>query len=99
MNWLNIVTSVVSSLPSLSTVINDVVKALQVQTSPVVTPVGNTPIKPSETVKTLQRLLNQFVQPNPPLQEDGWLGPKTEAAINQAIQMAKPYLSMFGIKI
>lgn len=102
MNWFNIISTVVATLPNLSTLVTDLTKALQVQT----TPVPSTATlalagqgKPSDTVKTIQRLLNQFVKPNPPLKEDGWLGPKTEAAIQQALQMATPYLTMFGIRI
>lgn len=51
---------------------------------------------PSDVVKELQALLNKVVKPQPPLAEDGWMGEKTEAAIKQALVMAKPYLSMLG---
>jgi hypothetical protein len=52
--------------------------------------------KPSEAIRALQKLLNQFVKPQPALVEDGWLGAKTEAAIMSGLTMAKPYLSMLG---
>jgi hypothetical protein len=52
--------------------------------------------KPSDAIKQVQHLLNQFVKPTPPLAEDGWLGPRTEKAITDGIALAKPYLSMFG---
>lgn len=52
--------------------------------------------KPSETIRVLQKLLNQFVKPQPALVEDGWLGEKTEKAIASAITMAQPYLAMLG---
>ena len=43
------------------------------------------PPKASEAIKDLQKLLNIALILNPPLVEDGWLGPKTEAAIEAGI--------------
>ena len=40
---------------------------------------------PSAAIKDLQRALNLILELNPPLDVDGWLGEKTEAAIEQAI--------------
>lgn len=40
---------------------------------------------PSKAIKDLQQLLNIIIQPNPPLEVDGWLGPQTEAAIEAGI--------------
>ncbi len=40
---------------------------------------------PSAAIKDLQTMLNIVLQLNPPLDEDGWIGPLTEAAIEQAI--------------
>jgi hypothetical protein len=47
----------------------------------------------SEAIKGLQKLLNAIpgIAPTPPLDEDGWLGPQTEAVILKAIEMAKSY--------
>lgn len=74
MNWSLIITAVLPELINL----------LKTTSATTPTPV-TTSAKPSETVKMLQQLLNQFVQPNPPLAEDGWLGPKTDQALQAAI--------------
>jgi len=52
--------------------------------------------KASEAVKQLQTVLNSVLNLNPPLVVDGYLGPKTEAAIMAALKMAQPYMKMFG---
>jgi lysozyme family protein len=68
--------------------------------APVQVPVGSTAgavaRAPSDTIKAVQKLLNQIVKPQPPLQEDGWLGPRTEKAIRDGLAMAQPYITMLG---
>ncbi len=68
--------------------------------APVQVPVGATAGSvaraPSDTIKAVQKLLNQIVKPQPPLQEDGWLGPRTEQAIKAGLAMAQPYIAMLG---
>ncbi len=49
------------------------------------------PPKASEAIKNLQKLLNTALILNPPLVEDGWLGPKTEAAIEAGIARLKSF--------
>lgn len=71
--------------------------------TPVVAPVPNPGTSvvlnraPSAAIRELQHILNETVHPQPPLKEDGWLGPKTERALLQGLAMAKPYLASFGI--
>ena len=45
--------------------------------------------KASAAIADLQRLLNAVADPQPPLNVDGWLGPKTEAAIELGIAKLK----------
>lgn len=47
----------------------------------------------SEAIRGLQKLLNVIpgIAPTPPLDEDGWLGPKTEKVILDAISLARSY--------
>lgn len=49
------------------------------------------PIKASEAIKALQSLLNTALGLNPPLVEDGWLGPKTEAAIMTGVARLRSF--------
>lgn len=44
---------------------------------------------PSQAIKDLQKLLNLVVDPHPPLVVDGWVGPKTEEAIQIGIAKLK----------
>lgn len=44
--------------------------------------------KPSEFVRWIQHAVNTYGSPAVPLKEDGWLGPKTEAAV---AALAAPY--------
>jgi hypothetical protein len=44
---------------------------------------------PSRAIKDLQALLNVIVKPDPLLAVDGWLGPRTEEAIEEGIAMLK----------
>ena len=43
----------------------------------------------SAAIKDLQVLLNTVLHLDPPLETDGWLGPKTEEAIQQGIAQLK----------
>lgn len=55
--------------------------------------------KPDEAIRELQQMLNKlasFIGLKEPLEEDGWLGDKTDAAIRLALKAAKPYLSFIG---
>ena len=44
---------------------------------------------PSRAIKDLQALLNIIVRPDPLLKVDGWLGPRTEEAIEAGIAKLK----------
>ncbi len=55
---------------------------------PTVTPTGAVAHK-SVAISDLQGMLNTLLKLSPPLDTDGWLGPKTEAAIEQAIAVLK----------
>lgn len=79
-----------------------IIKFFKATTAATPTTVPSTPTssavekKPSEVIRDVQKLLNQFVKPQPPLKEDGWMGDKTEAAIKQGLVMLKPYMGMLG---
>lgn len=53
---------------------------------------------PHPAVKQLQAMLNRLVKPQPPLDEDGWLGAKTEDAIMKGLEMLKPYEGFLGMR-
>lgn len=55
---------------------------------PATVPSGVVP-KANEAIKHLQAFLNLALGLNPKLEEDGWLGPRTEAAIDQGIAKLK----------
>jgi len=88
--------------------INTLINMYKATTAPVQTTVpatpesGDVPAMPSITkkkspeIEELQAFLNLAVKPQPPLAVDGWLGPKTEAAIHQGVEMLKPYLPMLA---
>lgn len=45
--------------------------------------------KANDAIKHLQAFLNVALSLNPKLEEDGWLGPRTEAAIDLGIEKLK----------
>jgi hypothetical protein len=47
--------------------------------------------KASAAIADLQRLLNAVADPQPPLVVDGWLGPRTEEAIELGIAKLKSF--------
>lgn len=78
MNWGFLVAQLA---PSIISLLSNASGALKTDA-----PVNNSTVvvsapKASEAIKALQSLLNTALDLNPPLAEDGWLGPKTEAAI------------------
>ncbi len=76
--------------PALISLLSNVATSLKTDEPPA--PSGTTP-HPVEAIRHLQALLNVALGLNPPLREDGWLGPKTEAAIEAGIVK----LRSFGI--
>ena len=61
---------------------------------PVPTPDNPPPLKPTapdQAIKDLQTFLNAALTLKPPLVVDGWLGPKTDAAIEAGIAMLRSY--------
>lgn len=108
MNLSSILALILSNPQAIESTVSGLVNMFKATTAAAPTVVlgtpatGSTPAvaavtkKPSDTIKALQHILNQFVKPQPALAEDGWLGAKTEAAIAQAITMAQPYLAMLG---
>lgn len=88
---MNIVT-ILKQVPTIVSLLENITKAFASDTPPpsppAVIPPG-TAAHPSAAIKDLQALLNKLVKPTPPLDEDGWLGPKTEAAIEGGIAMLK----------
>ena len=83
MNWLAILQGAVPIIVSL---LSNTAGTLKTDNPPLDTPLIAVPTaKASAAVADLQRLLNAVVDPQPPLVVDGWLGPKTEAAIELGI--------------
>jgi hypothetical protein len=59
-----------------------------------VTPVPDNPLVPAkanQAIKDLQAFLNTALSLNPPLRVDGWLGPKTDAAIEAGIARIRSF--------
>lgn len=88
MNWSAIMKLVGPTLVTLlqSTVAN--FGSTKEPAVPVSTPSSVVP-KANDAIKHLQGFLNLALGLNPKLEEDGWLGPRTEAAIDQGIAKLK----------
>lgn len=97
MDWAALIKGVIAvGLPELIKLLKVTTNPTQPSTpTPLPVPVAAVLGKPSEMVKTIQTILNQFMAAG--LRVDGWLGPKTEAAFVAAIAKAKPILATFGI--
>jgi peptidoglycan hydrolase-like protein with peptidoglycan-binding domain len=92
MNWTALLPALVQLLSSLSAGL-----FTPVPPGPPITPTtplpsgpppGVVPV-PDAAIKALQALLNTLLALNPPLAIDGWLGPKTDAAIMDGIAKLK----------
>ena len=83
MNWAIIL----EALPTIVSLVSNVAGTLKTANPPLAdAPLVAVPTaKASAAVADLQRLLNAVANPQPPLVVDGWLGPKTEAAIELGI--------------
>lgn len=85
-------TMILKQVPTIVSLLGNLTKAfasdIPPPSPPAVIPPGTT-AHPSAAIKDLQTLLNKLVKPTPLLDEDGWLGPKTEAAIERGIAMLK----------
>lgn len=94
MDWNSLLRSVGPTLISIldSTVASFGTTKPPPATPPATVPPGTVP-HPSNAIKGLQSLLNTVLTLDPPLTVDGWLGPKTEAAIEAGIVK----LRSFGI--
>lgn len=80
MNWsllLSLIPVLLKELPAVTTVVSDITGTLSAA-SPL-TPTSA--VGPSQTLMAIQRTLNTFVKPTPPLVVDGLYGLKTEAAL------------------
>lgn len=79
--------------PTLISLLGNTVSNLGTPIAPPTTPSAPVPsgavAHPSAAVKDLQILLNLALALNPPLVADGWLGPKTEQAIETGIAKLK----------
>lgn len=91
--------SALAEYPFARTVISDIVGSLKVTTAPPTPPPPPTgtvahpgQTGPSEFVKSIQSWLNTNAPPAVPLKVDGWLGPKTEAAM-------KSLLARYGMSL
>ncbi len=63
-------------------------------TAPTATTTGLVNIGPSPAIEALQAFMNLLPLGLPSLKTDGYLGPKTEAAVLAMLALAKPYLSL-----
>jgi hypothetical protein len=93
-NWVNVLPALLALLKSLG----DVFRSSSPPPPPVVVsvpdPTQRPPllmVAPDQAVKGLQTFLNAVLQINPPLAVDGWLGPKTDAAIEAGIARLKTF--------
>lgn len=88
MNWSAIMKLVGPTLIGLlqSTVAN--FGSANAPEQPATVPISVVP-KANDAIKHLQAFLNIALSLNPKLDEDGWLGPKTEAAIDAGIAKLK----------
>lgn len=84
MNWIALIPSLVSLLKSLSDSFGT-----HSPNAPKVPNILVPGAAADQAVKDLQQFLNLALGLNPPLVVDGWLGPKTDAAIEQGIAMLK----------
>ena len=77
--------------PILVSLLSNTAGALKTDTPiPTIAPVVTVSArKASRAIADLQAVLNTALSLYPPLAVDGWLGPKTEAAIEQAIAKLK----------
>lgn len=89
---MNIWTLVLQEFPSIVKTVNEVFGSIKA-TAPVLlgeqpTPSQKNPVSahPYETIKAMQRILNQYLVLNPPLVVDGIWGPKTDAAVNTMLK-------------
>lgn len=83
---------VIAQAPTVISLLKNVIETFGAlsppKPAPDVVPPG-TVAHPSAAIRDLQHLLNAVVKPSPPLAEDGWLGPQTEAVIETGIAMLK----------
>ena len=68
--------------PTVTSLLSSLGNAFRTPSAP--TPDTKVPV-PNEAIKHLQTMLNVALALIPPLKVDGWLGPKTDAAIEAAI--------------
>lgn len=86
-------TAIVTALgPTIVSFLKNLADSIQTPTAPTATTKVSVP---SAAIRDLQAFLNTALKLDPPLAVDGWLGPKTEAAIEQGITMFK---ALTGIK-
>lgn len=88
MNWGFLIAQLA---PSIISLLSNASGALKTDV-----PISNSTVivsapKASEAIKALQSLLNTALGLNPPLVEDGWLGPKTEAAIMTGVARLRSF--------
>ena len=88
MNWLAILQG---AAPIIISLLSNTSATLKTNNAPLAdAPLTAVPTSSaSAAIADLQRLLNAVVSPQPPLDVDGWLGPKTEAAIELGIAKLK----------
>lgn len=76
-------------IPFLQSMVKNYFSATQPTSVATVTTTATMVSKRSDAIAALQTLLNHLLKLDPPLEADGWLGKKTEDAINQGIAALK----------
>jgi hypothetical protein len=87
-------TSLFPTLAALLKSLADLLRTPAPVPVPVPTPDNPPPLNPqapNQAIKDLQTFLNAALSLNPPLVVDGWLGPKTDAAIEAGIVKIRSY--------
>jgi peptidoglycan hydrolase-like protein with peptidoglycan-binding domain len=83
---LSLITTVITELPKITQVINDV-SGIVTGTKPANHPnTGKSSGSENQTVMAIQRALNKHLNLQPPLVVDGLWGQKTDAAVHQALR-------------
>lgn len=72
--------------PTITSFLRNLSDGIQTPTAPTATTKVSVP---NAAIKDLQTFLNAVLKIDPPLVVDGWLGPKTDAAIEQGIALLK----------
>jgi hypothetical protein len=80
-----------SLAPTLVALLKSLGDYFRTPAAPSPAPPASDSLAPDQAIKDLQAFLNSALSLNPPLAVDGWLGPKTDAAIEAGIARLRSY--------